>query len=231
MSKEVLIVLTSHEDLGTTGEKTGFWLEEFATPYYAFIDKGYEVTLASPAGGRPPVDPKSAQPEWETDATKRLENDATAQAAVENTKRLSEINAKDYDAIFFPGGHGPMWDLAADDITAALVNSFYEAGKPVAAVCHGPAALAKAVDKNGSSVVSGKKVTGFTNTEETAVGLEKAVPFLLEDKLKELGGDYSCANDWQPHVVVDGNLITGQNPASAGAVAEAIIDSLGSLAD
>jgi putative intracellular protease/amidase len=231
MSKKVLVVLTSHEDLGSTGAKTGFWLEEFARPYYVFIDKGYGVTLASPAGGRPPADPTSAQPEWQTDATKRLENDALAQAAIENTKRLSEINVNDYDAIFFPGGHGPMWDLAADEITAALVNSFYEAGKPVGAVCHGPAALIKAVDKNGSSVLSGKKVTGFTNTEETAVGLEKVVPFLLEDKLKELGGNYSCGNDWGEHVVVDGNLITGQNPASAGAVAKAVIDSLGSLAD
>ena len=228
MSKKILIVVTSHEPLGTTGEKTGFWLEELATPYYAFTDKGYEVVLASPAGGRPPMDPTSAQPESQTQATNRFENDPAAQAALESTIRLFGLDANEYDAIFFPGGHGPMWDLATDETTAALISSFYQAGKPVGAVCHGPAALTKAVDKNGSSIISGKKVTGFSNTEETAVGLEKVVPFLLEDRLKELGADYSCGEDWGRHVVVDGNIVTGQNPASSKGAAAAIIDLLSS---
>lgn len=226
MKKKVLMVLTSHDALGDTGGKTGVWIEEFANPYYTFIDHGIELTLASPAGGQPPIDPKSALPEMQTDATKRFDQDPISQTAFKSTIPISEIKATDYDAIFFPGGHGPMWDLASDKTNAKLLADFYNAGKPVGAVCHGPAALTKAVDKNGTPIIKGKRVTGFTNTEEKAVGLDKVVPFLLEDKLRELGGLYSQGPDWSSYVTTDGILVTGQNPASAEATARAVMDIL-----
>ncbi len=221
--KKVLVVLTSHDSLGDTGKKTGFWLEELASPYYAFVDAKLDVTLASPKGGQPPLDPKSSAPDAQTAATKRFHDDRAALAALAHTKPLSGVRAEDFDAIFFPGGHGPMWDLATDDTAAALIGRFHAAGKPVAAVCHGPAALTRAVDAKGVSIVKGKKVTGFTNTEEEAVGLTKIVPFLLEDKLKALGGTYERGADWASYVVTDGMLVTGQNPASSEEVAKKVV--------
>jgi putative intracellular protease/amidase len=226
MKKKVLMVLTSHGTLGTTGGKTGVWIEEFANPYYTFIDHGIALTLASLTGGQPPIDPRSTHPEMQTEATKRFHKDPVAQKAFGNTIPISKVKAVDYDSIFFPGGHGPMWDLAAAQTNAKLLSEFYDAGKPIGAVCHGPAALTKAIDKNGASIVKGKRVTGFTNTEEKAVGLDKVVPFLLEEKLRELGGLYSNGADWTSYVVTDGILVTGQNPASAGETAKALIDIL-----
>lgn len=219
----VLMVLTSHDKLGDTGHKTGFWLEEFAAPYYVLTDAGVNVMLASPAGGQPPLDPKSDAPESQTDATRRFKADPEAQDALATTKRLEVMSAAAFDAIFYPGGHGPMWDLAEDPSSIALIETMYSAGKPVALVCHAPGALRHAKGVAGKPLVSGKKVTGFTNTEEEAVGLTKVVPFLVEDMLKENGGLYSKGADWQAYVVTDGNLITGQNPASSEEAAKALL--------
>ncbi len=215
----ILMVLTSHNKLGETGEKTGFWLEEFATPYYQFLDNGVRITVASPLGGRPPIDPKSSAPEGQTEMTKRFNKDSKAQAVLANTKKLSEINFQDYDGVFYPGGHGPLWDLAEDKDSIRLIENFYNAGKPVAAICHAPAAL-RHVKINGDSIVKGKKVTGFTNSEEEGVKLTKVVPFLLEDELKKLGGIYEKGEDWKSFVRVDGLLITGQNPGSSEEAAQ-----------
>jgi putative intracellular protease/amidase len=220
---KILIVLTSHDRLGDTGEKTGFWLEEFAAPYYLLKDAGAEITLASPKGGQPPLDPKSDLPENQTELTKRFSSDSTAQAELADTKKLAGLSAADFDAIFYPGGHGPMWDLAGDATSIALIEAFVKADKPVAAVCHAPVVLANARGKNGEYLVKGKHVTGFTNAEEAAVGLTKVVPFLLEDRLRERGGIFSNAASWAPYVQVDGKLVTGQNPASAGPVAEELL--------
>lgn len=220
---KVLFVLTSHDQLGNTGKKTGFWVEEFAAPYYVLTDAGVDVTLASPKGGQPPIDPKSAEPDAQTEATKRFDQDPATRQKLANTLPLSQVRAEDYDAIFFPGGHGPLWDLSIDEHSIALIEAFYQQQKPVAAVCHGPAVLAPTRDANGEPLVKGKKVTGFTNTEEEAVQLTHIVPFLVEDRLKELGAIYSKAGDWQPYVVRDGLLITGQNPASSAPAAEELL--------
>jgi putative cofactor-binding repeat protein len=224
----ILMVLTSHDRLGDTGKPTGFWLEEFAAPYYVLRDAGVDVTLATPKGGQPPVDPKSDEPGSETPAMKRFRSDLEAQRALANTVKLSSVSADDYDAVFYPGGHGPLWDLAEDRDSIALIERLYAAGKPVAAVCHGPAVLRRAKGPDGAPLVKGKTVTGFTNTEEAAVELTKVVPFLVEDALKANGGRYSRAEDWASHAVVDGNLITGQNPASSEATAKALLEALGS---
>lgn len=223
---KILMVLTSHSELGDTGKKTGFWLDEFTAPYYVFTDAGAQVRLVSPLGGQPPMDPKSDESAAQTDATRRFKNDSAAQALLANTSRLSEVSASDFDAVFYPGGHGPMWDLAESGHSIALIEAMFAAGKTVVAVCHAPAVLrhVKAVD--GSSAVKGKAVTGFSNTEESAAGLSHAVPFLVEDMLTQNGADYSRAADWKPHVVTDGLLITGQNPASAGPAAVALLEKL-----
>ncbi len=223
---KVLVVLTSHDQLGNSGEKTGFWLEEFASPYYRLKDAGVEVTLASPLGGRPPLDPKSAEPDFQTDDTRRFESDPAAQADLASTVRLADLKADAFDAVFYPGGHGPLWDLHNDPDSIALIEAFVAAGKPVAAVCHAPAVLLRARDPGGKPLVQGKKVTGFSNTEEAAVGLTDVVPYLLEDQLVQLGGQYQKVEDWHPFVVADGLLITGQNPASSAPVADALIKAL-----
>jgi putative intracellular protease/amidase len=223
----ILMVLTSHDRLGDTGKKTGFWLEEFAAPYYVFKDAGLDVTLASPAGGQPPLDPKSDEPDAQTDATRRFRADSEAQRLLASTRRLAEVGADDYDAVFYPGGHGPLWDLAEDAASIALIEQAYAKGKVVAAVCHGPGVFRRARDTHGEPLVKGRKVTGFTNTEEAAAGLTDIVPFLVEDALKGAGGDYSKAGDWQPYVQIDGTLITGQNPASSEPAAEAVLELLG----
>lgn len=219
----ILMVLTSHDQLGNTGKKTGFWLEEFAAPYYTLKDAGANVTLVSPLGGQPPLDPKSDAPDAQTAATGRFKADAATQTLLASTGKLSEVNAVDFDAVFYPGGHGPLWDLAEDKASIALIEAMNAAGKPVAAVCHAPAVLRHAKAANGTLLVNGKQVTGFTNTEEEAVGLTKVVPFLVEDMLKENGGNYSKGADWQSYVLTDGNLITGQNPASSEAAAKALL--------
>src|SRR6056297_352932 len=223
---KILMILTSHDKLGNTGEKTGFWLEEFASPYYVFKDAGAEITLASPLGGQPPLDPKSDTPDFQTEATHRFKSDSAAQAVLANTLKLAAVNAVDYDAVFYPGGHGPLWDLAEDAASIALIEVLLATGKPVAAVCHAPGVLGHAKAPDGISVVQGKKVTGFTNSEEEAVGLTKIVPFLVEDMLKETGGKYSKAEDWHPYVETDGLLITGQNPASSELAARALLERL-----
>jgi putative intracellular protease/amidase len=223
----ILIVLTSHDQLGDTGEKTGFWLEEFAAPYYRLLDAGAELTLASPRGGQPPLDPKSSQPDAQTEATRRFDADPSAQAALAATVALAEVAADDYDGVFYPGGHGPLWDLANDRDSIALIETFIAQGKPVAAVCHAPAVLLNASSANGEALVRGRQVTGFSNSEEAAVGLTDVVPYLLQDRLQELGGIYSSAGDWQVHAVVDGLLISGQNPASSEAVANELLAALG----
>ena len=222
----ILMVLTSHDKLGNTGRKTGFWLEEFAAPYYVFKDAGAKITLASPLGGQPPLDPKSDEAASQTDATRRFKADATAQAELASTVKLSSSRAADFDAVFYPGGHGPLWDLAEDVASIGLIDAMIAAGKPVAAVCHAPGVLRHASAPDGRALVQGKNVTGFTNTEEAAAGLTKVVPFLVEDMLKEHGGKFSKAADWQPHVVADGLLITGQNPASSDAAAKALLAKL-----
>lgn len=222
----VLIVLTSHDQLGNTGHKTGFWLEEFAAPYYALKDAGARVTLVSPAGGQPPLDPKSDAPDSQTAATKRFKSDPEAQAALAATGKLADVKAGDYDAVFYPGGHGPLWDLAEDQASIALIEAMNRAGKPIAAVCHAPGVLRHVKGADGKPLVSGKRVTGFTNTEEEAVGLTKVVPFLVEDMLKELGGRYEKAGDWASFVITDGKLVTGQNPASSEAAAKALLQLL-----
>lgn len=224
---KILVVLTSHDQLGDTGKKTGFWLEEFAAPYYAFKDAGTDITLASPRGGQPPLDPKSDDPSAQTDATRRFKADKAAQALLANTHKLQDMKAGDFDAVFYPGGHGPLWDLAEDADSIALIQSTLAAGKPVAAVCHAPGVLRHVKSADGQPLVQGKSVTGFTNSEEEAVGLTGIVPFLVEDMLKNNGGHYSKSGDWQPHVVSDGLLITGQNPASSEPVAQALLKMLG----
>jgi len=223
---KILIVLTSHDQLGNTGKKTGFWLEEFAAPYYVLADAGAVITLASPAGGQPPLDPKSDEPGAQTAATERFKRDSAAQTALANTLKLSDVSSDDYDAVFYPGGHGPLWDLAEDRNSIALIEKMYAAGKPVAAVCHAPAVLRHATGPDGYPMVRGKSVTGFSNTEENAVQLSNVVPFMLEDELKAKGANYSRADDWQPHSVTDGKLITGQNPASSELVAKAMLEKL-----
>ena len=219
----ILMVLTSHSQLGDTGKKTGFWLEEFAAPYYVFKDAGAKVTLVSPKGGQPPLDPKSDEPDAQTEATKRFKSDTEAQQALASTAKLSGVDAADYDAVFYPGGHGPLWDLAQDTDSLTLIQDMLKADKTVAAVCHAPGVLWRAKGENGASVVKGKKVTGFTNSEEEAAGLTNIVPFLVQDKLTDNGGEYSKAGDWQPYVVTDGALITGQNPASSEPAARAVL--------
>lgn len=223
---KILMVLTSHEDLGNTGQKTGFWLEELAAPYFVFKDAGAEITLASPAGGQPPLDPKSADEAFQTDATRRFDADKDAVAQLASTLKLADLSVDDFDAIFYPGGHGPMWDLIDDAQSIALIEAFYAAGKPVGAVCHAPIVLANARDSEGAYLVKDRKVTGFSNSEEDAVGLTHVVPHLLEDLLIERGGIYSKGDDWASYVQKDGNLLTGQNPGSSEAVADLLIDAL-----
>ncbi|MEO7478745.1 MAG: type 1 glutamine amidotransferase domain-containing protein [Lysobacteraceae bacterium] len=224
---KILMVLTSHDQLGDTGKKTGFWLEEFAAPYYVFKDAGADITLATPRGGQPPLDPKSDDPTAQTDATRRFKDDKAAQAVLASTHKLEDVAATDFDAVFYPGGHGPLWDLAEDANSIALIEAMLAAGKPVVAVCHAPGVLRHPKLANGQSVVKDKSVTGFTNTEEAAVGLTEVVPFLVEDMLKQNGGSYSKAGDWQPYVVTDGLLITGQNPASSEPAAQSLLKMLG----
>ncbi len=223
---KILMVLTSHDQLGNTGEKTGFWLEEFAAPYYVFKDAGATLTVASPKGGQPPLDPKSDDPSAQTDATKRFKSDDEAQQVLASTVKLDSVSGADYDAVFYPGGHGPLWDLAEDKKSIELIETMYAAGKPVAAVCHAPAVLRHTKAANGEPLVKGKSVAGFTNSEEEAVQLTNVVPFLVEDMLKENGGDYSKGADWAPYVTQAGNLITGQNPASSEPAAEALLKML-----
>jgi len=220
---KILIVLTSHDQLGDTGKKTGFWLEEFAAPYYVLKDAGAEITLASPKGGQPPLDPKSEVPEFQTELTKRFRTDTAAQAELASTKKLADVSADDFDAVFYPGGHGPMWDMPDNATSIALIEAFVKADKPVGAVCHAPVALINVRGMDGDYLVKGRRVTGFANTEEAAVELTKVVPFLLEDRLKERGGIFSKAADWAPYVQVDGMLVTGQNPASSGPAAEELL--------
>ncbi|MEV7422701.1 MULTISPECIES: type 1 glutamine amidotransferase domain-containing protein [unclassified Streptomyces] len=224
---KVLIVLTSHDELGDTGRKTGFWLEELAAPYYRFKEAGWEIVLASPQGGRPPLDPKSNEPGFQTEQTRRFESDAEATAALADTVRLDSVAAADFDTVFYPGGHGPLWDLAEDADSARLIETTLRSGKPLALVCHAPGVLRHTVDEDGTPLVRGRKVTGFTNSEEAAVELTEIVPFLVEDELKSLGGSYSKTGDWEPYVVRDGLLITGQNPASSGPAAVALIELAG----
>ena len=223
---KILMVLTSHDQLGTTDRKTGFWLEELAAPYYAFKDAGAEVTLASPKGGNPPLDPKSNEPDFQTEQTHRFEADADAVAQLAATVRLDSVSQEDYDAVFYPGGHGPLWDLAEDKHSIALIEAFLAADKNVAFVCHAPGVLRHVKTPEGNPLVQGKKVTGFTNTEEEAVGLTKIVPFLVEDELIAKGGIYSKGADWSSYVVSDGLLITGQNPTSSAATAAQLIKQL-----
>ncbi|MDX2433161.1 MAG: type 1 glutamine amidotransferase domain-containing protein [Desulfobacterales bacterium] len=223
---KILMVLTSHDQLGDTGKKTGFWLEEFATPYYIFKDANADVTLASPNGGQPPLDPKSDEPDFQTEATKRFKSDTDAQSVLANTLKLSEISPDNYDAVFYPGGHGPLWDLAEDRNSINLIETMIASGKQVAAVCHAPAVLRHVKSPDGSPLIRGRSVTGFSNTEEEAVQLTDVVPFLLEEELKAKGANYSKAADWNPYAVTDGTLITGQNPASSGLVAETLLDKL-----
>ena len=225
--KKVLFVLTSHDKLGDTGEKTGFWIEEFVAPYYELADKGVIIEIATPLGGQPPIDPKSADPSAVTEDTKRFDKDTALQAKLKSTHKLADVKEADYDAVFYPGGHGPLWDLASSEKSNALIESFYTNNKPVAFVCHSPGVL-KDVKVNGEYLVKGKKVTGFSNTEEDAVGLTNVVPFLLEDALQANGAIYSKIGDWQPYAVEDGLLITGQNPASSKLVAEKLLEQLNS---
>jgi putative intracellular protease/amidase len=223
---KVLMVITSHDQLGNTGRKTGFWLEELAAPYYVFKDAGAEITLASPKGGRPPLDPKSNEPEFRTDLTRRFEDDAAAEAQLDKTVRLETVRQEDFDTVFYPGGHGPMWDLAEDKNSIRLLESFVAAGKAFAVVCHSSGALRHVKTPDGALLVRGKRVTGFTNGEEEAVGLTNVVPFLVEDELKRLGAIYSKAENWAVHVVDDGLLTTGQNPASSGPAAKLLLEKL-----
>lgn len=223
----ILMVLTSHDQLGDTGKKTGFWLEEFAAPYYVFKDAGANIRLASPKGGQPPLDPKSDAPDAQTAATRRFKADAAGQAALAHTVKLSEVEAAGFDAVFYPGGHGPLWDLAEDRHSIALIESMFAAGKTVSAVCHAPAALRHVKGPDGKLLVDGRKVTGFTNGEEKAVQLTEVVPFLVEDMLVKNGGHYSKGADFAPYVVSDGKLVTGQNPASSEEAAKAVLAQLG----
>ena len=223
---KVLMVLTSHDKLGDTGRKTGFWLEEFAAPYYVFKDAGAEVVLASPKGGQPPLDPKSDEPDAQTEATRRFKRDPVAQAALAQTARLSGVSAQGVDVLFYPGGHGPLWDLADDTDSIMLIESMAATGKTVAAVCHAPGVLRRAKAADGTPLVKGRKVTGFANTEEAAAQLTQVVPFLVEDMLKSNGGVYSKGPDWKSYVLIDGKLITGQNPASSAEAARAALAQL-----
>lgn len=222
----ILFVLTSHDKLGDTGKKTGFWVEEFANPYYTLLDKGATITLATPKGGAAPIDPSSDAPDAATEATERFDKDTEAKEKIANTKVLSAMNPDDFDAVFYPGGHGPLWDLATDPTSIALIEKFNIQKKPISFVCHAPAALKNVKNTDGTPLVKGKKVTGFTNSEEAAVGLTDVVPFLVEDMMNENGGIYSKKNDWEAYAIQDGNLITGQNPASSELVAEKLLASL-----
>jgi putative intracellular protease/amidase len=222
----ILMVLTSHSQLGSTGKKTGFWLEEFAAPYYVFKDAGAHVTLASPAGGQPPLDPKSDEADAQTDSTRRFKSDDAAQAALAHTVRLATVSGDGFDAVFYPGGHGPLWDLAEDVASIKLIETMSAAGKTVAAVCHAPAVFRHTKAGDGQPFVKGRRVTGFTNSEEDAAQLSQIVPFLVQDMLVENGGKYSKGPDWQPHVVIDGKLVTGQNPASSTDAAKAVLAQL-----
>ena len=219
---KILMVLTSHDQLGDTGRKTGFWLEEFAAPYFVFRDAGVDLTLASPKGGQPPLDPKSDLPESQTPAMTRFKKDDTAQKALANTRRLADVKAKDFDTVYYPGGHGPMWDLAESPVSKALIESFYDSGKPVALVCHAPGVLRHVMYK-GEPLVKGKRVTGFTDGEEEEMKLTRVVPFLVEDELMRLGAIFEKKADWQPFAVTDGRLVTGQNPASSTSTAQALL--------
>src|SRR5580704_17146032 len=223
---KVLMVITSHDQLGNTGRKTGFWLEELAAPYYVFKDAGAEITLASPKGGRPPLDPKSNEPEFRTDLTRRFEKDAAAEAQLDKTVRLDSVRQEDFDTVFYPGGHGPMWDLAEDEHSIKLIGSFLAAGKPIGIVCHSTGALRHVKTPDGKVLVQGKTVTGFTDGEEDEVQLTKVVPFLVEDEMMRLGATFSKVKNWGVHSVADGQLITGQNPASSGPTAKLLIDTL-----
>jgi putative intracellular protease/amidase len=223
---KILMILTSHDQLGATGRKTGFWLEELAAPYYAFKDAGAEIVLASPKGGQPPLDPKSDEPSAQTDFTTRFKADAAANVQLANTVRLDSVNQADFDTVFYPGGHGPLWDLAEDRNSIALIEAFLAANKPVAVVCHAPGVLRHVKNADGTPLVQGRQVTGFTNTEEEAVGLTDIVPFLVEDELKAQGGVFSRTDDWGVHVVTDGLLTTGQNPASSEAAAKVLLEKL-----
>jgi putative intracellular protease/amidase len=223
---KILMILTSHDQLGDSGHKTGFWLEEFASPYYVFKDANADITLASPAGGQPPLDPKSDEEDFQTDATRRFKNDAAAQQALANTVKLAEVSADEFDAVFYPGGHGPLWDLSENSSSINLIESMVAADKPVGAVCHAPAVLKNVKNPDGSPMVKGKSVTGFSNTEEEAVQLTGVVPFLLEDELKAKGGNYTRGDDWNAHVIIDGKLVTGQNPASSEEAARAVLELL-----
>jgi putative intracellular protease/amidase len=223
---KVLMILTSHSELGNTGKKTGFWVEEFASPYYTLKDAGIDIVLASPKGGQPPIDPKSAEPENQTEATHRFDKDDDLKEMLAHTKMLSEVSADEFDAVFYPGGHGPLWDLTTDQDSIKLIQDFWSHKKPVAAVCHAPAVLLNVIDESGNPLVKDKKVTGFTNTEEEGVKLTDVVPFLLEDELKNKGGIYSKKGDFESYVVTDGLLITGQNPTSSKAAAEKLLELL-----
>ncbi|HBP28272.1 MAG: type 1 glutamine amidotransferase domain-containing protein [Advenella sp.] len=223
---KILMILTSHATLGATGKPTGFWLEEFAAPYYAFLDSGADITLASPLGGQPPLDPKSDEPDAQTAATQRFKNDPQAQSVLATTQRLADVKAGSFDAVFFPGGHGPLWDLAENGYVMALIKDVYSSGKIVSAVCHAPAVFRHVKTAEGQFLVNDRNVTGFSNAEEEAVGLTDVVPFLVENMLKDHGAHYTSGDDWQPHIVVDGRLITGQNPASSVGVADAVIRQL-----
>ncbi|MDN3586415.1 type 1 glutamine amidotransferase domain-containing protein [Pedobacter aquatilis] len=223
---KVLMILTSHSELGNTGEKTGFWIEEFAAPYYVLSDAGVEITLASPKGGQPPIDPKSDAPDAQTEATKRFKADEALKEKLSKTVKLIDVNEADFDAVFYPGGHGPLWDLANDEKSISLIESFYSAEKPVAFVCHAPGVLIKVKDKDGNPLVKDKQITGFSNTEEEAVKLTDVVPFLLEDELQKLGGHYSKGADWGSYVKKDGLLITGQNPGSSEEAANVLLETL-----
>lgn len=223
---KVLMVLTSHDQLGDTGLKTGFWLEEFAAPYYVFKDAGAQVVLASPAGGQPPLDPKSELPDFQTEMTHRFNADAAAQKALANTVKLDSVSESDFDTVFYPGGHGPLWDLAESKNSISLIESFERAGKPIGFVCHAPGALRHVKAADGSPLIKGRRVTGFTNGEEAAVELTEVVPFLIEDEFQRLGGHYEKGADWAPFVIEDGKLITGQNPASSENVAKALLAQL-----
>jgi putative intracellular protease/amidase len=224
---KILMVITSHDQLGNTGRKTGFWLEELAAPYYVFKDTGVEITLASPKGGRPPLDPKSNEPEFRTDLTRRFEKDTAAEAQLDKTVRLDSVKQEDFDSVFYPGGHGPMWDLAEDKNSIKLIESFLAAGKPIALVCHAPGVLRHVKTTDGKPLVQDKEVTGFTNGEEEAVGLTKVVPFLVEDELLKLGAVFSKKANWAVYVVTTGLLTTGQNPASSGPAAKVLLEKLG----
>ncbi|KPN90343.1 type 1 glutamine amidotransferase domain-containing protein [Pseudomonas nunensis] len=220
---KVLMVLTSHDQLGNTGKKTGFWLEEFAAPYYAFTDAGAEVVLASPAGGQPPLDPKSDEPDFQTEYTARFKADPAARQALASTVKLDSVSQADFDTVFYPGGHGPLWDLAESSTSIALIEAFERAGKPIGFVCHAPGALRHVKAANGEPLIRNRRVTGFTNSEEAGVGLTEVVPFLIEDEFKALGAQYEKGSDWASFIVEDGLLVTGQNPASSEAVAKALL--------